>query len=659
MDDLFPDCSHPRLVNGVTIIGPDLFARDPTGKPLSPIASIFPHHRVMVTGRGIHGMQVQAMIDFLRRAGPPGEPRELSSDEEEDIYRNAVSILARDGIILIRSDPCAMEKVFAADDLLQNLLPKERIQFTGIQRAEVRRKLRRRGESWRISPAPHSTEDIQRFIESSRVQVGTGASFYYNAPTGGRYVTYQELIKIRPLLFTDPIEALARLEEIYHLTRLTNEQGARELSFFLQTQSVLDTEDLGRLIHVLKSPPSEQNAAEARYLFDRFSSAFARAAGSELLIDSPKDAAWRTTMFCRLYDINENEIEEWSLGLSPEFRLNVRWLPGARISGKLLFEPNAGHRVRALMHHYWQVQPGIVSINVGRVEKSQTDRDRSGEQREVYLVVLGLADGSEDIRIVRMIKWDVMHRVKRGTPLHQAIAETIQYRDYIWDRLRAADELGIPKLSYTEIRLDEDVPTLGHIPVFFFSRPYVSGIVTDKIPLGSYAQPGFVMRLSGLLGAAAAASLVLGRACPRSGHVFFDDGDEVIQLGADGLPERLIIADITGSFTDWSTPLAQLLPHCLWHLAVHLDKAKQSDIPNAELKASVAVFAGNLANEVMRMQRILTQPGSPLCSLFADRTSEPGGVRHRWQSILHRLSETNIEQLLGIIAQSDHLKAFV
>lgn len=655
MDSLNTDFSQPRVVNGVTIIGPDLFAIDGTGKPLSPIASVFPDHNVIVTGRGIHGMLIQTMLDFLRNENSQRGRMELSIDEEENIYSKSVSILTRHPVILIRSDPAAMEKIFAADELLQHFLPKDRIQFTGIQRPEVRNKLRRRGESWRISPPPHSTEEIQHFIESSRIQVHTGATFYYNAPTGGRYVTYQELMKIRPLLQNDPKEALARLEEIYDLIHLSNNLGVPELSFFLQTDKALDTEDLRKLIDSLRATSPNGDPAEAKFLFDRFSKAFARAAGSELVVDRINEAAWRTTMFCRLYDINEQEVEEWSLGLSPEFRLNVRWLPGARISGRLLFEPNTEHRVKELMHHYWQVRPEIVSINVGRVETPQTERDRSGEQREVYLVVLGIATGTEDIRIVRMIKWDVVQRVGRGTPLQQAIADTIKYRDYILDRLRAADELGIPKLAYTEIRLEEDIPELGRIPIFFFDRPYVPGIVTDKIPVTNYGKPGFMLGLARLLGAAAASSLILGRACPRTGHVFFDDGDEIIQLGDDGLPERLIIADTTGSFTDWSTPVWQLLPHCLWHLAQHLDKANQCEILEAELKLFVDAFVKNLCDEITRMQEILNQPDSQLWKLFADRSSELGGIRHRWEAMLCRLGETDLEQLLQVIADSPHL----
>lgn len=652
MDLHYPDA---RIINDVIIIGPDLFAVGEDAKPASPIASVFPKHRVIVTGRGIHALQVETMLDFLRST----TSQKLTWEIEDDIFQEVVSLLIRPPIVLIRSDPCDMDKVFVADELLQRLLPKEHIEFTGLQLAEVRKKLRRRGESWRISPPPHSPEEIEHYIEASLVRVNTGASYYFNASTGGRFLTYQEFMNIRPLLATDQVEALARLEEIYQLTQLVNNLGVYELSFFLPAEKNLELDDLKILIDTLTVASSGLDVKMAEYLFDRFVDKFATAAGPELLIDGVKQPAWRTTMFCRLYDINENEVEEWTLGLSPEFHLNVRWLPGVHIAGELLFEPHANARLRQLAMHYWQVQPDMVSINFGRVESSQANRDRSGEQREVYLVVLGLADGSEDIRLIRMIKWDVMHRLNTGKPLHWAVAETIQYRDYILDRLRAAAELKIRNLPYREIRLEEEIPSLGWVPIFFFDRQYVQGIVSDKIPIGLYAQPRFMVKLGGLLGIAAAASLVLGRACPRSGHVFFDDGDEMIILDDEGLPERLIIADITGSFTDWATPVNELLPHCLWHLANHLERAKSRGIAPGELNASIDAFTNHLLAEIERMQAILNQPDSALWSLFNDRTNEPGGIRYRWEAILHRLGTTVIRDLQATIAANSHLTALL
>jgi len=167
MDLQYPEA---RIINDVIIIGPDLFALGDDAKPASPIASVFPKHQAIVTGRGIHALQVEIMLDFLRCTCS----QTLTHEMEEEIFQEVVSLLIRPPIVLIRSDPCDMEKVFSADELLQRLLPKECIEFTGLQLAEVRKKLRRRGESWRISPPPHSPGEIEHYIESSQVRVNTG-----------------------------------------------------------------------------------------------------------------------------------------------------------------------------------------------------------------------------------------------------------------------------------------------------------------------------------------------------------------------------------------------------------------------------------------------------------------------------------------------------
>jgi hypothetical protein len=654
-----------REIKGVTILGPDLFAKDHEGKPLSPVASIFPRYRAFVAGRGIHAMQAAMMVEFLRKKLLETEGRDLGHEEEE-VYQNAVALFIRNSTILIRSDPENMDRCFAADDLLQRLVPKERIQFTGIHLAEVRKKIRWRGESWRISPLPHSVKEIGQYLQSSRVQVNTGTTFYLNAHTGERFLTYGQFVRIRPLLRENGKEALARLKEIVHLSPLVNDQGFHELRFFLPPEKELGIGPLGRLISVLESTilcegdcrSSELGKAER--LFDHFAASFADAAGPELTAEDENYVTWQTAMFCRLYEISEKVVEERTLGLSPEFHLNVRWLPGARIvDGELFFEPNVEWRARGLIAHYWQTWSEIVSINIGRVETSQTTRDRTGEQREVYLVVLGRADGGEDIRLVRMMKWDVMHRLRQGNPKDQAVGETIQYRDYIFDRLRAIAELGVPTPIFNEIQLEEEVPSLGKIPVFFVDRQYVPGIVTDKIPPGQYAQKGFVIRLAHLLGQAAGASLVLGRACNRTGNVFFDDGDEVIQLDDECLPECLIICETTGSFTDWSTPIPVMVPHYLWHLSKHLEKAREKGIQPEELKAAVHEFADSLVTEIARMQQFVSDPSSRAQTLFEDRSPDPGGIRSRWEGILKRLETTDTKELRRLVIESPHLAPFL
>jgi len=362
-------------------------------------------------------------------------------------------------------------------------------------------------------------------------------------------------------------------------------------------------------------------------------------------------------MFCRLFDINEETMEEWALALSPEFHMNVKWLPGASvIGGRLKFDQGAHYRVRGFITHFWEKSGGLLSINVGRLKESQSTRDISGEEREVYLVVLTTRDQKKSIHILRLIKWDVIHRIKEGIPLDRAIQETLEYRDYIFDRLRAAAKLGFPILSYKDIRLEELVPGLGQIPAFFFERQYVRGVVTDKIPISCYKNPKFIRSISGFLGEAATFSIVLGRICPRTGKIFYDDGDELIQFDPNAIPSRLVILETTGSFTDWTTPLCALLPKCLVRFRGHLDRAFDNGVRLSVIKESVKIFADAFRKRLREIKKTALSPHSDIQSLFHDRPVESEGIRDRWEGIIHRLATTNVDELHDYILDSSELR---
>ncbi len=647
---------EPRERKGITIIGPDFFSEDENGKLLSPIASVFPKYNTIISIRGIHAMHASMMVDFLKAKRKQSGLEDLSEDQELSVYLDAVALVIRDAFLLIRSDPENMDHVFAADEIIQSLVPKERIQFTGLHLAQVRKSLRKRGESWRMSPAPRSVQEICRYVRASRVQVGTGLTVYYNAPTGGRFLTYAECMRIRPLLREDTEEALARLREIVDLFACENTWGNRELSFFLPTGKYLDARIIEHLIPLLEHPPARDRLYEIEAVFDHFAADFAEAAGPDLMEDDPKNAVWRTTMFCRLYDINEQEMEEWALGLSPEFHLNVKWLPGAAVCDNLLeFDSGVSPRSRGLISYLWDESGGFNAINLGRVEFSQTERDITGEERDVYLVVLTLHTGQECIRLLRLLKWDVFHRLKLGQPLDQAVAETLRYRDYIFDRLHAAAELGFPILQYTEIRIEEDLPGLGRVPVFFFERKYIPGIVTDKIPLIHYGKPEFIVNLAQLLGAAAVFSLVLGRSSLNTGKIFYDDGDELIQLNQAAIPNRLVIIETTGSFADWTSPLITLLPQCLSRFRIHLEKALHAGVPFHAIELAVQGFSDALAEKTAQVKEIVESPFSAVRDLFKDRPLVPGGIRNRWEGIIARLEATDENELKDYVLNSPEL----
>ena len=638
--------SPDHTINGITIIGGEFFEADECGNFTNTIATIYPKFCLMVISRGgIHADQIFVAEAYLKESLPEADKNFLL----DELFKVMVSLNFNGDKLVIRMELSKIELAQVADEMLQRLLPKNRIQFTGLHLSEVRNALRLRGEIWRMAPAPVGEDDYSNLICQCRINVATGTQYLYNKHSGEHVLTYEEFIKIKPLLRKDVNEAESRLKEIIHLRSLLNNQGYPELVFLTPSDSQLDISILRDILSVIETGTCPENIEAAETLFDQFSMLFAEQAGNGLTIDDPKCAKWRATTLCRLYNIDEKTTAEWAFGLGPEFYLNIRWLPGARITGKnIVYDESVNNKVKNLINYYWQTRNDFISINVGSIICPMTQRNRGNEEREVYIVSLGLPDGRKDIRHVRMSKWDVKHRLKKGLSLEQSIQETNGYRDYILDRLTAARALGLPIPLFKEIDIQDESGT-DAFPVYYFEREYIPGIVTSRIPYEFYSKKGFLPRLAGLLGEAATASLVLGRIDPRTHALYFDDGDEVIQLDSSGLPERLIMIETTGSFGDWTTPLAHTLPHCLHHIRTHIQKAKEKGITVDEIRIAIKTFADGLISEIKRMQSILNDPDSMVYSLFSDRTNEDKGVRNRWENILNRLKATDTNELTEII----------
>ncbi len=112
---------------------------------------------------------------------------------------------------------------------------------------------------------------------------------------------------------SDRKEALARLKEVLNLFKRVNSRGSRELSIFLPAGVNLDfAGPRGSCLSARIPTPTSESLVKVQRAFDRLASCFARSAGPELMADDYHNHVWRTTMFCRLLDINEEEMEEWS-----------------------------------------------------------------------------------------------------------------------------------------------------------------------------------------------------------------------------------------------------------------------------------------------------------------------------------------------------------
>ncbi|MBF0224483.1 MAG: hypothetical protein HQK76_03420 [Desulfobacterales bacterium] len=632
---------------GINILGPYFFEKDRNGKDLCRTGIILPKYNFIVTGVEPHFELIQKLKDFLLL-------NKKFDINLYDIFQEVVCLQIKDSKIVIRPVPNDMERIFRADKILQRLFDKTFIEFSGIYDEKVRNEFRHRSQSWRVSPCPNNNEDICQCIKNSQCHVNTNSIYYYGFHTGERFLSYYEFIKIRSLIRENKKEAIIRLKEIVELTGKLNDRYYKELNFFLSKDQELPINLLEKLISVLEK--DDINIDGSELLFDSFASIFREACGRELLEDDFEYPHWKTIMLCRLYNINERTLEEQSLGLSQEFSLNVRWLPGCYFEdNNPVFELNVEPRIRDLISYYLSTWENIVAINIGRIRLSlkigidKAIADKFGESRDVYVVNFELKSGETFVRIIRMIKWDVIHRLIQGKNKEQSINETNEYREYIWDRLNSSKCLGIAIPDFLEISIKENNIVFGEIPVFFFERPYYPGIVTDKIPKSYYETPGFIIKLSILLGIATASTLVLGRKCHKTGNLFFDNGDELVQFDSNNLPSNIVLIETTGSFYDWKSEFSEMLPYCLERFKKHLDKAIEKKCSQNDIKDAIDEYKLALMSELQRMKKLVSDDALKLYGFFDNKSSEDGGIRSRWEGILNRLSRTDINVLSELI----------
>ena len=643
----------------IEVIGPHPFECDATGRQKTRIGTAFPFWQTLVTLPGIHATQRLAFVDRLnethRAAGQPP----LTSAEEEEVYARSVDLVFEADQILIRPDPEHMELAFAADQLLAELVSKRDIRFLFVMDAKVRDAIKARGECWRISPLPQSPEDMQRLIETSKVAIKEQPIYFYNRFTGSRYVTCAEFARLGNL---DAGSLARQLQEIAVHGDSRNREGSPEVEFFAVDPRRFGAKSLPRVDF------TSMGEADLRRCFQELRARFSDAVEPDFRQDDPRAEVWRNQMISALISQRDRSITEDVLrDLSPEFFMQVEWLPGGRFEeGEFIFDPifdeveDHPHDekmqrlcdplVEGFIFNLIRDFVDLEYVNIGRITQSLSKRQLLlGGRRAVYLAELKVRGAPAPIvRFIRFQKWGIRERLDEGKPLLQAILESEEYTDYVLDRRLGTLQLGMnvpPGLSlrrtrerYTGVNRDFHGQL---IPVIYFERDYQNGLATDKLPLSKYLRPGYAERLAGLLGRAAAANLIVGRAVERTQQVMFDDGDEVIMEDpATGLPARLIVSDPTGAFSDYRRDLLDVAAEYARPVNVRAGKVpKPREFADAYLQAFRAEF--------LRIQGDYRKRRRAFDTLFKHSTYDTGGsFAYRWECVLRRLNQTDIAALV-------------
>ena len=355
-------------------------------------------------------------------------------------------------------------------------------------------------------------------------------------------------------------------------------------------------------------------------------------------------------LFQELYNIQE-DVEEERMGMASEFFLHVEWLPGARIGkGNAQFEEHVSGDVRAIIADMLARHPDMERVNIGRVVETQMLREKMGGKRRVYVAVSKCAaDPDERISYLRLKKWGVEEYLQDGITRAESERISSEYRDYILDRIKAVQMLGIPMPSSHVVTCKQRLADGTEEESEFFERPYIKGIATDKIPLAYYGDERFVLRYVSLLGKAAARNLVVGRAHEATGHVFFDDGDEVLRLSPEGEPEEIVVADMTGSFADCRRPLEEAMSFYKEHARALRKKMREQGLPEEKVQQAVSSYVQAFREELTRIEEFVREQGEGFCDCFRFREGKEGDICGRWCLAVNRARDCDPERLAAIL----------
>ena len=633
------------------ILGEPLFSKDADGKLLSRIGTIFFKTAGLVTRRGVHAMQRLMWVDEVNAVrAANGQPAMTQAEEEEELALS-VDLIFTDDYVLIRPDPDRMDLAFRADEELQKLVSKRKIRFLNTHSAKVRNALRCRGENWRMAPQPISQEDMARLVEKSRVAISGEPIYYYNSTTGTRYVT----VGGSEILASLPIESLrAQLKEAQVMLSRRNRAGHLEIDLFPSTTPI----DIKQQFKALDIDALDD--ATLRATVRKIDQEWRMSLPAELREESVDNFDWRNAMCQTLMQgPNDSTTDERELiqGISPEFYRQIEWLPGARVDrGEIIFDPlwdeynrtrdpELGElcdpRVRNILFNLSRLFGDVEYVNIGRIVRSLARDPVPGARRGcVYLIQYKETHKPlAHLYIIRFQKWGIAEHLDEGKDLLRSILEANEYSDYIMDRRLMCQQLGMalpPRVGFgqfTEPYGGNNQYKGTTVRAFYYVRSYVNGTASDKVPPAKFRNPAFALRFAQMMGEAAAVDLIVGRRSTETKENLFDKFFEVIQIGADGLPARLIVTDHAGSFVNYlHTFEDSVAPYAN---VVRRREKFVSDYP-AFANAYVEAFARKLteAQANYRARR------RAFDDLFVHRPFDVAGSgAYRWAKTLERLDQ--------------------
>jgi hypothetical protein len=644
------------------LIGPHPFERDAQGRQITRIGTLFPKQGTLWTRLpGVHAMQRLAFIDENNAARDQKGMPHLSLDEEEELAASSVDLIFEADHILIRPDPDRMDLAFAADELLQGLVSKRKVKFLSVGDRRVREAIKHRGECWRLSSIPKTIDAKERLIASSRVGIRGLPIYFYNRLTGTRWLTAHEFEGLGKL---SDAELARHLQEIADHAILRNRLGRPEVDFFASDLRRFGARQFAGVL--FDQLPADQLRARYKELCEHFGSAVHEVFRE----DDLRDKAWCERMLSTLFlEGNEAQTEQVLSGLSPEFFLQIEWLPGGRFEeGEFIFDsifdeaaahPEdkelqrlCDHRAKGIIFNLIREYCDLTYVNVGCLPESLSiNRPQKQGRRGVYLVEFHSQSEHNSIkRFMRLQKWGTWEHLDEGKDMLQSMKESEDYTDYWLDRRLGCLQLGmnltrrVAMRRLSELYNGRNSRYRGEmIRTVYFERDYLSGIASDKLSYEKYAKPEYALKLAKLLGQTAVASIVVGRSLEQGLKPVFDDGDEVVHEGHDGLPLEIQTSDHSGAFGEYRASLESYAAH-------YARPVNTRDKVVPDPRGFANAYLGAFREEFLRIQGDYRKRRRAFDTLFKHCRYDAGGsFAYRWECVLKRLDQTDGEKLVEAI----------
>ena len=493
--------------------------------------SVYPSVPAVVVSSGSHGDCYNKLLGYYRGSGV--RPSALQ----------AVHGTVLNGSLLVRRDHHEMADVFKAVEILEEEFPDHigDVRYLGMSDPEVRTPVRERGELWRINPAAHTKKEMVETVNARRRTIDKDALCYYNPKSGTRYLTRAN---VKDMLALPEDKRQACLAEIVAFCDRKNSGKNPELVMFnadFQPQGSLDQimHDFDR--HSLNPSVTDESTEE----------------GTAALYQALTDHA---------------PVQEELLGLCPEFKMKLRWLAGASVKEGVTYHHSCGQRPRAIVQNIVANTPHCRFVNLASIPESNSKRQGNGGRREVYFAEAMKEGDRLDVEIIRMQDYDEWQYLDEGNSPREAKLRADEHSRFRTHCRNLARKLGMEFIDTRPGKLTEEYRGLNaqhhglKIEARYLVREYIRGIVTDKVSSHWMGNPVFVKNMVKLLGRAAAANMVVGRAINRGKQgspeyrVLFNDGDEYLHQGPGCIPDSIVVGDPTGCLEDAVRSFKEMRP---------------------------------------------------------------------------------------------------